>query len=783
VDDDDHIESLDEFLAEVLDAGEVPRLPTFLGEGWEPLANVIGDVLRRFERAMVIEVTRSDGTGCYVQFARDDQSIRAELVSNEFLGSKQLPADRISLLLELGWGPPAEDLSPNFSRTFAESEVSQLPWLILQTLHDVYEAELEDTWAVMPPELLDTEGVYLGDESVPVVEPWEITYLEGSPSLDSADTGKQPGSVAALDEGASAEARDPISNVNEAQLRATFQMPKAVTILGRSSSVTNSFVNSIIPVITPTIDEIQRALEILGMTHAVTCCYCGDPWTEWDHLRPIVIDKAPTGYISEIHNLIPACGKCNQSKGNRPWREWMFGNAAKSPKTRGIRDLEERAARLDSYEQWKPPTRLDFAAIVGSAEWGSYWERWKALLEQMRAATEHAARIRSQIAATHAGHGPVTTGPPGTGRASTSGENVTPADGWTVVGPDETVGPIPKNRAVLEAVRACMAVGASPESLAPLLGPANFRAVAGNLFGEELWRAFADTHGKTEQHRRLWFLDTPLQADGHTWVLANNVWGPRTYQLFKELVTLAGGNVSVIQPNGSKVRPHHTGEGMRFFKPGQPIPSKPPLPPRPAAADVSVDSRGRPAAAHATPVTANSDSDESGTTSWTREDRRAIERLAGTDPRWRNVGQPKPGFGRFTLSVAVELAARGLHVRPLAADELLDGAQEDLAPAELLATSGQRQLFASTNDYGRTDQRVWARLKERIGPYPASRELDRVLAEFSVHGPFERGVSRRDGQVWVTIMVRLDDVATALLDLDNVTRGLAGQLDSAGQTT
>jgi len=36
------------------------------------------------------------------------------------------------------------------------------------------------------------------------------------------------------------------------------------------------------------------------------CSYCGTPATEWDHLRPLVMNKKPTGYISEIHNLVPA---------------------------------------------------------------------------------------------------------------------------------------------------------------------------------------------------------------------------------------------------------------------------------------------------------------------------------------------------------------------------------------------------------------------------------------------------------------------------------------------
>ena len=98
-----------------------------------------------------------------------------------------------------------------------------------------------------------------------------------------------------------------------------FAMPKPVRITGRSSSITNSFVNGVIPVVVPSEAEVREALEILGMLERVTCSYCGDTSTEWDHLRPLVDKQRPTGYISEIHNLVPACGKCNQSKGNKHW--------------------------------------------------------------------------------------------------------------------------------------------------------------------------------------------------------------------------------------------------------------------------------------------------------------------------------------------------------------------------------------------------------------------------------------------------------------------------------
>jgi hypothetical protein len=68
-----------------------------------------------------------------------------------------------------------------------------------------------------------------------------------------------------------------------------FRMPQPVRITARASSITNSFINGIIPVVVPTGDEVREALGILGMLEAVACAYCGDAYTEWDHLRPLVV--------------------------------------------------------------------------------------------------------------------------------------------------------------------------------------------------------------------------------------------------------------------------------------------------------------------------------------------------------------------------------------------------------------------------------------------------------------------------------------------------------------
>lgn len=177
-----------------------------------------------------------------------------------------------------------------------------------------------------------------------------------------------------------------------------FKMPKPMKITGRSSSITNSFINSIIPVIQPTNEQVKKALEILGMNYdSIQCSYCGAVASEWDHLRPLVKDKMPTGYVSEIHNLVPACGKCNQSKGNKPWADWMVSSATLSPKSRRVEDIEQRMERLREYEQWEEPTRVDFEQVVGSDLWKQHWENCEQVQSTMRHAQKTADMIKKKV--------------------------------------------------------------------------------------------------------------------------------------------------------------------------------------------------------------------------------------------------------------------------------------------------------------------------------------------------------------------------------------------------
>lgn len=171
-------------------------------------------------------------------------------------------------------------------------------------------------------------------------------------------------------------------------------LPAKGSILGRKSSITAAFFQSITVTILPTFEEVEEALSILGMStgHCV-CAYCAGTKTEWDHFRPTVIERKPTGYITEIANLVPSCGKCNQSKGNKSWRNWIESNAPLAPIRKGTDGLESRIRRLEEFEKWREPVRLDYIAILGEERWNLYLSLLERCEQEMRLADEMSKQI------------------------------------------------------------------------------------------------------------------------------------------------------------------------------------------------------------------------------------------------------------------------------------------------------------------------------------------------------------------------------------------------------
>jgi hypothetical protein len=183
------------------------------------------------------------------------------------------------------------------------------------------------------------------------------------------------------------------------RLLRVFRMPVVQSMKSRKTSITNAFVSTIIPVIRPSPEDISEALKILGMTpETIACAYCGDKCNAWDHLRPLVVNRRPTGYISEIANLVPACQPCNSSKTNSHWKEWMLRQTGNTPKNRGIADLDERVGRLERFEVWREPTKVDFREILGDEDFEEYWRELDRVVTELQKSQAMADNLKQKIA-------------------------------------------------------------------------------------------------------------------------------------------------------------------------------------------------------------------------------------------------------------------------------------------------------------------------------------------------------------------------------------------------
>lgn len=136
-------------------------------------------------------------------------------------------------------------------------------------------------------------------------------------------------------------------------------IPSINSITSRSSSIRAAFVKAVIPTIFPNDTEVREKLlnelyDLLPHTeNGSKCAYCTSKASEWDHFRSVIKDSKPSGYSTDIYNLVPSCGKCNQSKGSKDWNVWILSEAKLSPKSLNTPNLEELIIpNLLNFEEW-----------------------------------------------------------------------------------------------------------------------------------------------------------------------------------------------------------------------------------------------------------------------------------------------------------------------------------------------------------------------------------------------------------------------------------------------
>lgn len=167
----------------------------------------------------------------------------------------------------------------------------------------------------------------------------------------------------------------------KAKNKIKYKMPTKSDLKARSSTISNAFAVSIAPYIHPSEMEVNQSYKELEIENG-QCAYCLQTGAGKDHLRPLVTNGMPTGYITNINNLVPCCNSCNSSKGAKNFTEWYLSkDNLQRLHTIGLTDelIKKRFEIILRYEQ-KIGEPINYKAIVGDDLWEEFNSRRKELI-------------------------------------------------------------------------------------------------------------------------------------------------------------------------------------------------------------------------------------------------------------------------------------------------------------------------------------------------------------------------------------------------------------------
>jgi len=113
--------------------------------------------------------------------------------------------------------------------------------------------------------------------------------------------------------------------------------------MGRKSTFANAFASALAPHDSYVAEVVADDMRDLGQDPdgELQCVYCGAEAATWDHVFNRVVKGDFSGHGHQIRNLVPSCRICNESKGQKPWREFF--------ETRNPPDKEERVRRMEVF--------------------------------------------------------------------------------------------------------------------------------------------------------------------------------------------------------------------------------------------------------------------------------------------------------------------------------------------------------------------------------------------------------------------------------------------------
>lgn len=133
-----------------------------------------------------------------------------------------------------------------------------------------------------------------------------------------------------------------------------------------------------------TTEDYKDALEFFG-----GCAFCGAKQApRKDHLIPVI----KCGDFVR-RNVVPACQKCDDSKGQKGYREWMRNsNSRRSLKARGFTDeqIEKQIKLIDKWQSgYKPRTEAEL--------FGKDYSTYQQILQKMEQLCEESKQMTDRV--------------------------------------------------------------------------------------------------------------------------------------------------------------------------------------------------------------------------------------------------------------------------------------------------------------------------------------------------------------------------------------------------
>lgn len=173
-----------------------------------------------------------------------------------------------------------------------------------------------------------------------------------------------------------------------------FKYPAADQIAGRTSTICRSMACTML---SREACSPKQEIEWLKFFPEKTCAYCGKKATHLDHLHALIIDRMPTGYGTEVANLVPCCTECNQPKGNMYWEDFMRSDMCHHVGDLETTDphlaMEKRIAIITEFQKAMAPKKVDIDEAI--------LYKWKGMLydfdEKLKEAQEVLLEIKEQL--------------------------------------------------------------------------------------------------------------------------------------------------------------------------------------------------------------------------------------------------------------------------------------------------------------------------------------------------------------------------------------------------